>query len=97
MGRSFMRRMTSAIASLHSASEKKPAQPTQNVGLGESDPGPAVAPPPVSRRGPTPLSVAAAKFLKRIMKKYGCPRSAVPHRLCSYPAAMPESGTPIAK
>src|SRR5271169_6392855 len=67
--------------------ERQPAQPTQNVGLGESDAGPAVAPPPVSRRAPTPLSVAAAKFLKRIMKKYGCPRSAVPHWLCSYPAA----------
>ena len=72
--------------------ERQPAQPTQNVGLGESDAGPAVAPPPVSRRAPTPLSVAAAKFLKRTMKKYGCPRSAVPHRLCSYPAATKESG-----
>ena len=31
---------------------------------------------------------AALKFLKRIMKKYGRPRSVVTDGLCSYPAAM---------
>jgi DDE domain len=35
---------------------------------------------------------AAAKFLKRIMKKYGRPRSVVTDWLCSYPAAMSEIG-----
>ena len=35
---------------------------------------------------------AALKFLKRIMKKYGRPRSVVTHGLCSYPAAMREIG-----
>jgi putative transposase len=33
---------------------------------------------------------AALKFLKRIMKKYGQPRSVVTDGLCSYPAAMKE-------
>ena len=33
---------------------------------------------------------AALKFLKRIMKKYGRPRSIVTDGLCSYPAAMKE-------
>ena len=36
--------------------------------------------------------VAALKFLKRIMKKYGCPRSIVTDGLCSYSAAMKEIG-----
>ena len=35
---------------------------------------------------------AALKFLKRIMKKYGRPRSVVANGLCSYPAAMREIG-----
>ena len=35
---------------------------------------------------------AALKFLKRIMKKYGCPKSVVTDGLCSYPAAMKEVG-----
>jgi putative transposase len=35
---------------------------------------------------------AALKFLKRIMKKYGQPRSVVTDGLCSYPAAMKEIG-----
>jgi putative transposase len=35
---------------------------------------------------------AALKFLKRIMKKYGRPRSIVTDELCSYPAAMREIG-----
>jgi len=35
---------------------------------------------------------AALKFLKRIMKKYGRPRSVVTDGLCSYPAAMKEIG-----
>ncbi len=35
---------------------------------------------------------AALKFLKRIMKKYGRPRSVVTDGLCSYPAAMSEIG-----
>ena len=35
---------------------------------------------------------AAVKFLKRIMKKYGRPRSVVTDGLCSYPAAMKEIG-----
>jgi len=35
---------------------------------------------------------AALKFLKRIMKKYGRPRSIVTDGLCSYPAAMKEIG-----
>ncbi len=35
---------------------------------------------------------AALKFLKRIMKKYGRPRSLVTDGLCSYPAAMSEIG-----
>jgi transposase-like protein len=35
---------------------------------------------------------AAAKVLKRIMKKYGRPRSVVTDGLCSYPAAMREIG-----
>jgi putative transposase len=34
---------------------------------------------------------AALKFLKRVMKKYGQPRS-VTGGLCSYPAAMKEIG-----
>jgi putative transposase len=34
----------------------------------------------------------ALKFLKRIMKKYGQPRSVVTDGLCSYPAAMKEIG-----
>ena len=33
---------------------------------------------------------AALKFLKRIMKKYGRPKSVVTDRLCPYPAAMKE-------
>jgi putative transposase len=33
---------------------------------------------------------AALKFLKRMMKKYGQPRSVVTDGLCSYPAAMKE-------
>ncbi|MBV8440621.1 MAG: DDE-type integrase/transposase/recombinase [Hyphomicrobiales bacterium] len=33
---------------------------------------------------------AALKFLKRIMKKYGCPRSVVTDGLSSYPTAMSE-------
>ena len=36
--------------------------------------------------------VAALKFLKRIMKKYGRPKSVVTDGLCSYPAAMKEIG-----
>ena len=35
---------------------------------------------------------AALKFLKRIMKKYGQPRTVVTDGLCSYPAAMKEIG-----
>jgi putative transposase len=35
---------------------------------------------------------AALKFLKRIMKKYGRPKSVVTDGLCSYPAAMKEVG-----
>jgi putative transposase len=35
---------------------------------------------------------AALKFLKRVMKKYGRPRSIVTDGLCSYPAAMKEIG-----
>src|SRR5271154_988578 len=35
---------------------------------------------------------AALKFLKRIMKKYGRPRSVVTDGLCSYPAAIKEIG-----
>ena len=35
---------------------------------------------------------AALKFLKRIMKKYGQPRSVVTDGLCAYPAAMKEIG-----
>jgi putative transposase len=35
---------------------------------------------------------AALKFLKRIMKKHGRPRSVVTDGLCSYPAAMKEIG-----
>ena len=35
---------------------------------------------------------AALKFLKRIMKQYGQPRSVVTDGLCSYPAAMKEIG-----
>jgi len=35
---------------------------------------------------------AALKFLKRIMKKYGRPRSVVTDGLCSYSAAMKEIG-----
>jgi putative transposase len=35
---------------------------------------------------------AALKFLKRIMKKYGQPRSVVTDGFCSYPAAMKEIG-----
>jgi putative transposase len=35
---------------------------------------------------------AALKFLKRIMKKYGQPKSVVTDGLCSYPAAMKEIG-----
>ena len=35
---------------------------------------------------------AALKFLKRIMKKYGRPRSVVTDGLCCYPAAMKEIG-----
>ena len=35
---------------------------------------------------------AALKFLKRIMKKYGQPRSVVTDGHCSYPAAMKEIG-----
>jgi putative transposase len=35
---------------------------------------------------------AALKFLKRIMKKYGCPKSVMTDGLCSYPAAMKEVG-----
>src|ERR1700730_3279288 len=35
---------------------------------------------------------AALKFLKRIMKQYGQPRSVVTDGLCSYPAAMNEIG-----
>ena len=35
---------------------------------------------------------AALKLLKRIMKKYGRPRSVVTDGLCSYPAAMKEVG-----
>jgi len=35
---------------------------------------------------------AALRFLKRIMKKYGRPRSVVTDGLCSYPAAMKEIG-----
>ena len=36
--------------------------------------------------------VAALKFLKRIMKTYGRPRTVVTDGLCSYPAAMKEIG-----
>ena len=36
--------------------------------------------------------VAALKFLKRIMKKYGQPKSVVTDGLCSYPAAMKQIG-----
>jgi putative transposase len=35
---------------------------------------------------------AALKFLKRIIKKYGQPRSVVTDGLCSHPAAMKEIG-----
>jgi putative transposase len=35
---------------------------------------------------------AALKFLKRVMKKYGRPRTIVTDGLCSYPAAMKEVG-----
>jgi putative transposase len=35
---------------------------------------------------------AAVKFLKRIMKKYGCAKSIVTDGLCSYPAAMKDIG-----
>src|ERR1700719_1057424 len=35
---------------------------------------------------------AALKFLKRIMKRYGQPRSVVTDGLCSYPAALKETG-----
>jgi putative transposase len=35
---------------------------------------------------------AALKFLKRIMKKYGRPKTIVTDGLCSYPAAMKEVG-----
>jgi putative transposase len=35
---------------------------------------------------------AALNFLKRIMKKYGRPRTVVTDKLCSYPAAMKEIG-----
>ena len=35
---------------------------------------------------------AALKFLKRIMKKYGRPKSVVTDGLCPYPAAMKEIG-----
>ena len=35
---------------------------------------------------------AALKLLKRVMKKYGQPRSVVTDGLCSYPAAMKEIG-----
>ena len=35
---------------------------------------------------------AALKFLKRIMKKYGRPKSVVTDGLCAYPAAMKEVG-----
>ena len=35
---------------------------------------------------------AALEFLKRIMKKYGRPRTVVTDGLCSYPAAMKEIG-----
>jgi len=35
---------------------------------------------------------AALKFLKRIMKKYGRPKSVVTDGLCSYPAAMKDVG-----
>ena len=35
---------------------------------------------------------AALKFLKRIMKRYGRPRTIVTDGLCSYPAAMKEVG-----
>jgi putative transposase len=35
---------------------------------------------------------AAVKFLKRIMKKYGRPKSVVTDGLCSHPAAMKEIG-----
>ena len=35
---------------------------------------------------------AALRFLKRIMKRYGRPRSVVTDGLCSYPAAMKEVG-----
>jgi putative transposase len=36
--------------------------------------------------------VAALKFLKRIVKRYGRPRKIVTDGLCSYPAAMKEVG-----
>jgi putative transposase len=35
---------------------------------------------------------AALKFLKRIMKKYGCAKSIVTDGLCAYPAAMKDIG-----
>ena len=35
---------------------------------------------------------AALRFLRRIMKKYGRPRTVVTDGLCSYPAAMKEIG-----
>ena len=35
---------------------------------------------------------AALKFLKRIIKKYGRPKTIVTDGLCSYPAAMKEVG-----
>ena len=38
------------------------------------------------------IKAAALKFLKRIMKKYGRPKSVVTDGLCSYPAAMKEVG-----
>ena len=40
---------------------------------------------------------AALKFLKCVMKKYGRPLSVVTDGLCSYPAAMKRSATPIAR
>jgi hypothetical protein len=40
---------------------------------------------------------AALKFLKRIMKKYGRPRTVVTDGLSSYPAATREIGRPIAR
>jgi putative transposase len=43
--------------------------------------------------GASPLP-AALKFLKRITKKYGRPKSVVTDGLCSYSAAMDEIGIP---